>query len=232
MARNSRKTARVQRKEQKQEKQVQNIYTPLNIELRTETQKLAWKTMDEKLVTFLLGAAGSGKTFLAMAYAINAVLTRQCEKIVLTRPIVESGEKLGFLPGSFGEKVNPYMQPLYDVLEVMVGRSGGQREVINKAIVLAPLCYMRGRTFDNSICVFDEAQNASYMQLKLFLSRFGQNTQFIITGDPEQSDLYSRDVPLMDVVKKLQSVSEIGTIRFDNADIVRHPLISKILKKL
>jgi phosphate starvation-inducible PhoH-like protein len=167
-----------------------------------------------------------------MAYAINAVLTRQCEKIVLTRPIVESGEKLGFLPGSFGEKVNPYMQPLYDALEVMVGRGGGQREVINKAIVLAPLCYMRGRTFDNSICVFDEAQNASYMQLKLFLSRFGQNTQFIITGDPEQSDLYSRDVPLMDVVKKLQSVGEIGTIRFDNADIVRHPLISKILKKL
>jgi phosphate starvation-inducible PhoH-like protein len=232
MARNSRKAARVQRKEQKQEKQAQNIYTPLNIELRTETQNLAWKTMEDKLVTFLLGAAGSGKTFLAMAYAINAVLTRQCEKIVLTRPIVESGEKLGFLPGSFGEKVNPYMQPLYDALEVMVGRGGSQREVINKAIVLAPLCYMRGRTFDNSICVFDEAQNASYMQLKLFLSRFGQNTQFIITGDPEQSDLYSRDVPLMDVVKKLQSVSEIGTIRFDNADIVRHPLISKILKKL
>ena len=232
MARNSRKAARVQRKEQKQEKQAQNIYTPLNIELRTETQNLAWKTMEDKLVTFLLGAAGSGKTFLAMAYAINAVLTRQCEKIVLTRPIVESGEKLGFLPGSFGEKVNPYMQPLYDALEVMVGRGGSQREVINKAIVLAPLCYMRGRTFDNSICVFDEAQNASYMQLKLFLSRFGQNTQFIITGDPEQSDLYSRDVPLMDVVKRLQSVSEIGTIRFDNADIVRHPLISKILKKL
>jgi phosphate starvation-inducible PhoH-like protein len=232
MARNSRKAARVQRKEQKQEKQAQNIYTPLNIELRTETQNLAWKTMEDKLVTFLLGAAGSGKTFLAMAYAINAVLTRQCEKIVLTRPIVESGEKLGFLPGSFGEKVNPYMQPLYDALEVMVGRGGSQREVINKAIVLAPLCYMRGRTFDNSICVFDEAQNASYMQLKLFLSRFGQNTQFIITGDPEQSDLYSRDVPLMDVVKKLQSVSEIGAIRFDNADIVRHPLISKILKKL
>lgn len=232
MARNSRKAARVQRKEQKQEKQAQNIYTPLNIELRTETQNLAWKTMEDKLVTFLLGAAGSGKTFLAMAYAINAVLTRQCEKIVLTRPIVESGEKLGFLPGSFGEKVNPYMQPLYDALEVMVGRGGSQREVINKAIVLAPLCYMRGRTFDNSICVFDEAQNASYMQLKLFLSRFGQNTQFIITGDPEQSDLYSRDVPLMDVVKKLHSVSEIGTIRFDNADIVRHPLISKILKKL
>jgi phosphate starvation-inducible PhoH-like protein len=232
MARNSRKAARAQRKEQKQEKQAQNIYTPLNIQLRTETQNLAWSTMNEKLVTFLLGTAGSGKTFLAMAYAINAVLTRQCEKIVLTRPIVESGEKLGFLPGSFGEKVNPYMQPLYDALEAMVGKSGSQREVINKSLVLAPLCYMRGRTFDNSICIFDEAQNASYLQLKLFLSRFGQNTQFIVTGDPDQSDLYSRDVPLMDVVKRLQPVSEIGTIRFDNADVVRHPLVAKILKKL
>lgn len=232
MARNSRKAARAQRKEQKQEKQAQNIYKPFDIQLRTETQNLAWQTMNDKLVTFLLGAAGSGKTFLAMAYAINAVLTRQAEKIVLTRPIVESGEKLGFLPGSFGEKVNPYMQPLYDALEVMVGKGGSQREVINKSLVLAPLCYMRGRTFDNAICVFDEAQNASYMQLKLFLSRFGQNTQFIVTGDPDQSDLYQRDVPLMDVVKKLQPVNEIGVIRFDNADVVRHPLVAKILKKL
>ena len=119
--------ARAKRKEQKQEKQVQNIYKPVDIELRTKMQEHAWQTMGEKLVTFLLGSAGSGKTFLAMAYAINAVLSKQCEKIVLTRPIVESGEKLGFLPGTFGEKVNPYMQPLYDTLEVMVGRGGAQR---------------------------------------------------------------------------------------------------------
>lgn len=224
--------ARAKKKEQKQEKQTQNIYKPVDIVLRTESQKKAWQSMDDNLVTFLLGSAGSGKTFLAMAYAINAVLSKQCEKIVLTRPIVESGEKLGFLPGTFGEKVNPYMQPLYDTMEIMVGRGGGQRELINKSIVLAPLCYMRGRTFNDAICIFDEAQNANYAQLKLFLSRFGQNTKFIITGDPQQSDLYHTDVPLTNVVERLQSVPEIGTVEFANGDVVRHPLVAKILKRL
>ncbi|NDG04233.1 MAG: PhoH family protein [Alphaproteobacteria bacterium] len=224
--------ARAKRKEQKQEKQVQNIYKPVEIELRTEMQKRAWDSMDKNLITFLLGSAGSGKTFLATAYAINAVLSKQCDKIVLTRPIVESGEKLGFLPGTFGEKVNPYMQPLYDTLEVMVGRGGAQRELINKSIVLAPLCYMRGRTFNDSICIFDEAQNASYQQLKLFLSRFGKNTKYVITGDPQQSDLYSKDVPLTEVVQRLRSVTAINAIKFSNADVVRHPLVAEILKKL
>lgn len=224
--------ARAKRKEQKQEKQTQNIYKPVEIELRNESQQRAWDAMHENLITFLLGSAGSGKTFLAMAYAINAVLEKKCEKIVLTRPIVESGEKLGFLPGTFGEKVNPYMQPLFDTMDIMVGRGGGQREAINKAIVLAPLCYMRGRTFNDAICIFDEAQNANYLQLKLFLSRFGQNTQFIITGDPQQSDLYSKDVPLMDVVSKLRSVDLIETIRFSNNDVIRHPIVAEILKKL
>jgi phosphate starvation-inducible PhoH-like protein len=224
--------ARAKRKEQKQEKQVQNIYKPVDIEFRTDTQQDAWESMQKNLVTFLLGSAGSGKTFLAMAYAINAVLSKQCEKIVLTRPIVESGEKLGFLPGTFGEKVNPYMQPLYDTMDVMVGKSGPQREAINKAVVLAPLCYMRGRTFNDSVCIFDEAQNANYPQLKLFLSRFGQNTQFIITGDPQQSDLFYKDVPLSEVVQRLKNVKNISTVSFANEDVVRHPLVAEILKKL
>lgn len=224
--------ARAKRKEQKQEKQVQNIYKPVEIELRTDSQKRAWESMDKNLITFLLGSAGSGKTFLAMAYAINAVLSKQCDKIVLTRPIVESGEKLGFLPGTFGEKVNPYMQPLYDTMEIMVGRGGAQRELINKAIVLAPLCYMRGRTFNDAICIFDEAQNATYPQLKLFLSRFGQNTKYIITGDPQQSDLYTKDVPLMEVVQRLRGVTAINAIKFTNSDVVRHPLVAEMLKKL
>lgn len=224
--------ARAKRKEQRQEKQTQNIYTPVEIELRTESQETAWASMDDNLITFLLGSAGSGKTFLAMAYAINAVLSKQCDKIVLTRPIVESGEKLGFLPGTFGEKVNPYMQPLYDTLEIMVGKGGAQREVINKAIVLAPLCYMRGRTFNDAICIFDEAQNANYLQLKLFLSRFGQNTKYVITGDPQQSDLYTKDVPLMEVVKRLHTVPAIGAVKFSNSDVVRHPLVAEMLKKL
>lgn len=224
--------ARAKRKEQKQEKQEQNVYKPVEIELRTESQATAWEAMHENNITFLLGSAGSGKTFLAMAYAINAVLSKQCEKIVLTRPIVESGEKLGFLPGTFGEKVNPYMQPLYDTMEIMVGRGGAQREAINKAIVLAPLCYMRGRTFNDAICIFDEAQNATYAQLKLFLSRFGQNTKVVVTGDPNQSDLFSKDVPLVEVMKRLQSVPTITTVKFSNSDVVRHPLVAEILKKL
>ena len=224
--------ARAKRKEVKQDKTEQNVYKKIEIELRTASQERAWQSMDNDLMTFLLGSAGSGKTFLAMAYAINAVLSRRISKIVLTRPIVEAGEKLGFLPGTFGEKVNPYMQPLYDVMEIMVGKSGPQREIVNKAVVLAPLCYMRGRTFNDAICIFDEAQNATYQQLKLFLSRFGQNAQMVITGDPDQSDLFRDNIPLMDVVKRLQNVSKIGAIRFEHSDVVRHPLVAEILKKL
>jgi phosphate starvation-inducible PhoH-like protein len=186
-------------------------------------------------MSFLLGSAGSGKTFLAMAYAINQVLTKQVDKIVLTRPIVEAGEKLGFLPGTFGEKVNPYMQPLYDTMEVLLGKQGAKREIINKAVVLAPLCYMRGRTFNDSICIFDEAQNATYTQLKLFLTRFGQNTKVIVTGDPDQSDLVTgrrEDCALTEVVDRLKGTAGIGMYKFTYADVVRHPLVAAVLRKL
>lgn len=224
--------ARLKRKAQREEKTTQTVHTPLTVEWRTQTQRQAWQLLDKKLLTFLLGAAGSGKTFLAMAYAINAVLTKKREKIVLTRPIVEAGEKLGYLPGSYGEKVNPYMQPLYDTLEATLGSVGARRDFVNKAIVLAPLCYMRGRTFNNSICIFDEAQNATYAQLKLFLSRFGLDTQVIITGDPKQSDLYLSDVPLMSVVNKISSLSAVGVLQFQNKDVVRNPLVAEILDRL
>lgn len=187
-------------------------------------------------ITFLLGSAGSGKTFLAMSYAINAVLTKQAEHIVLTRPIVEAGEKLGFLPGTFGEKVNPYMQPLYDTMDLLLGKQSAKREIINKAVVLAPLCYMRGRTFNNAVCIFDEAQNAHYSQLKLFLSRFGQNTKVVVTGDPDQSDLYdngySEYVALREVTNRLKDVRGIGIYEFEHADVVRHPLVAQILSRL
>ncbi len=210
----------------------QDKNTPLVIEWRTANQKQAWDTIGKSPISFLLGAAGSGKTFLAMAYAINEVLNKRREHIVLTRPIVEAGERLGFLPGSFGEKVNPYMQPLYDTMDALLGRFSAKREIVNKAIVLAPLCYMRGRTFNDAICIFDEAQNATYQQLKLFLTRFGQNTQVIVTGDPFQSDLPFSPAPLVEVVEKLQGVSGISAIKFNNNDVVRHPLVSAILKKL
>jgi phosphate starvation-inducible PhoH-like protein len=210
----------------------QTLSEPLDIEWRTAGQKHAWKTLGNNTITFLMGAAGSGKTFIAMAYAINEVLNKRKSKIVLTRPIVEAGEKLGFLPGTYGEKVNPYMQPLYDTMETLLGKNGPKREFINKAVVLAPLCYMRGRTFNDAVCIFDEAQNATYTQLKLFLSRFGQNTQVVVTGDPEQSDIYFEKNPLIEVAQKLRGVQDIAEIRFANDDVVRHPLVAAILKRL
>lgn len=223
---------RVKRKTEKQVHREQNVWEPVDIKLRTANQNRAWKLLENESISVLLGSAGSGKTFLSMAYAINSVLTKKCEKIVLTRPIVEAGEKLGYLPGTFGEKVNPYMQPLYDTMEILLGKQSKQREVVNKAVVLAPLCYMRGRTFNDSICIFDEAQNATYSQLKLFLSRFGANTKVILTGDPEQSDLFRDNIPLMDVVEKIRGLRGVGTLRFTSKDVVRHPLVAKILDRL
>lgn len=205
---------------------------PVAITWRTAAQKQAWLALPRKPVTFLLGAAGSGKTFLAMAYAINEILSGHKEHIVLTRPIVESGEKLGFLPGTFGEKVNPYMQPLYDTMDVLLGKNGPGREIINKAVKLAPLCYMRGRTFNNAICILDESQNATYQQFKLFLSRFGDNSQVVVTGDPQQSDLPFSPTPLIDILNRLKDVGGIQMFSFAESDVVRHPLIGEILKRL
>jgi phosphate starvation-inducible PhoH-like protein len=228
----TRSARRQARKQERKEKQEGNVYAAVEFKPRTHAQKTALAVIAENHISFLLGSAGSGKTFLAMAYAINQVLTKQAAKIVLTRPIVEAGEKLGFLPGTFGEKVNPYMQPLYDTMEILLGKQGAKREVINKAVVLAPLCYMRGRTFHDAVCIFDEAQNATYAQLKLFLTRFGDNTKVIVTGDPRQSDLFTKDVALMDVTNRLKNVAGIGAFEFADSDVVRHPLIGKILSKL
>lgn len=237
MRRNNKSVRKAERKAKRKVKTTQQLEVqakdaPLELTWRTPAQQAAWQTLGKSPITFLLGSAGSGKTFLAMAYAISAVLNKQCTNIVLTRPIVEAGERLGFLPGSFGEKVNPYMTPLYDTMDALLGKFSPRRELINKAIVLAPLCYMRGRTFNDAICIFDEAQNASYQQLKLFLSRFGQNTQVIVTGDPQQSDLPYSPPPLSEVVGKLRGVNGIEMVQFSNDDVVRHPLVSAILKKL
>lgn len=222
--------AKKRQERQKQEKVV--VYQPVDIEWRTSGQKRAWDLLSSHDVTFLLGAAGSGKTFLAMAYAINAILGQQQSNIILTRPIVDAGEKLGFLPGTFGDKVNPYMQPLFDTMDALLGKFSAKREVINKAVSLAPLCYMRGRTFNDAVCILDEAQNATYTQLKLFLSRFGRNTKVIITGDLHQSDLPFSPAPLGEVVEKLKGTPGISALQFTHGDVVRHPLVSAILKKL
>lgn len=170
-------------------------------------------------------------THLACAFAISEILSNRKRKVVLTRPIVEAGERLGYLPGTFEEKVNPYMMPMWDCIEKCVGREGGQRDKINAALEVAPIAFMRGRTFDDAVCIFDEAQNATMSQLKLFMTRFGQNSKIIITGDPKQSDI-GYDSALMPVVKKLEDLQGIGVIHFKASSIVRHPLIGSILEKL
>jgi phosphate starvation-inducible PhoH-like protein len=232
----ARQAARKKTRQDKKEKAVAATVSPVEFKPRTRSQAAALKLIEQNDISFLIGSAGSGKTFLAMAYAINQILDGRKTKIVLTRPIVEAGEKLGFLPGTFGEKVNPYMQPLYDAMDALLGKYTAARDIVNKSVVLAPLCYMRGRTFNDSICIFDEAQNATYTQLKLFLSRFGENSKVIVTGDPDQSDLFipndHKYCALTEVYEKVQKINGIGVIKFANSDVVRHPLVGKILEEL
>jgi phosphate starvation-inducible PhoH-like protein len=202
-----------------------------HLEFKNEAQSLAWAAFQQHDVLFLIGPAGTGKSHLASAFAIEQVLNKEKKKIVLTRPIVESGESLGFLPGEFEEKVKPYMMPLFDCMDKMVGKEGPWRDQINQAVEVAPTAYMRGRTFDDAICIFDEAQNASMLQLKLFLTRFGENSKIIITGDPNQSDLGGK-VALVEVMHRLKDVNGIGIVEFKNNSIVRHPLIGTIIDRL
>ena len=202
-----------------------------HIEFKNDAQSLAWAAFQQHDVLFLIGPAGTGKSFLACAFACQQILNKEKKKVVLTRPIVESGESLGFLPGEFEEKVHPYMMPMYDCIDKLVGLEGDWRDRIDKATEVAPIAYMRGRTFDESVCIFDEAQNASMMQLKLFLTRFGENSKIIITGDPTQSDL-SGEVALTNVMHRLSSVPGVGVVQFKANSIVRHPLVSKIIEKL
>lgn len=202
-----------------------------HIEFMNSSQKIAWATLQKHDITFLIGPAGTAKTFISTAFAIQQYLSREKESIILTRPIVEAGESLGFLPGTFEEKVDPYMMPLYDSIDKLVGKQSPLKDKIKLATKVIPLAYMRGITMDNAVCILDEAQNATAAQLKLFLTRLGKNSKMIITGDPEQSDLPG-NVALMSYVKKLKEIPGIGVVEFKDIAIVRHPLITQMLKKL
>jgi len=172
-------------------------------------------------------------THLACAFALKELLDKRKKRIVITRPIVEAGESLGYLPGTFEEKVHPYMMPIYDCISRLVGYDGPQREYINRCLEVAPLAYLRGRTFHDSVIILDEAQNTTDMQLKMFLSRFAEGSKVIVTGDPDQSDIrWQGDIPLNNAVKRLETLEGVGIVKFAPSGIVRHPLVGKILDRL
>ena len=201
------------------------------IKSKTVGQKKYVDLLKKKTITFGIGPAGTGKTYLAVAIAVNAYKEKQVEKIILTRPAVEAGEKLGFLPGDLQEKVNPYLRPLYDALQEMLGLDSFSKMMERGTIEIAPLAYMRGRTLSNAYVILDEAQNTTKEQIKMFLTRLGENSKMVITGDLTQIDLPSGHTSgLKHAVKILKDINDIGIIRLSEKDVVRHPLVQQIVK--
>lgn len=189
-------------------------------------------TMRKKDLVFSIGTAGSGKTYLAVIYAVALLKKGDVEKIILTRPAVEAGESLGFLPGDLKEKVDPYLRPLYDALHDSLGLEQTELLIEKQVIEIAPLAYMRGRTLENAVVILDEAQNATLDQLKMFLTRLGFNSKMIVTGDISQVDLPNQKKSGLKIsANLLSSMNEVGVVVFDKYDVVRHPLVGKIIEK-
>jgi phosphate starvation-inducible PhoH-like protein len=186
--------------------------------------------MDNELV-FGIGPAGTGKTYLAVAVAVQMLLQKRVDRIILSRPAVEAGERLGFLPGDLKEKIDPYLRPLYDALYDTLPGEQVVREIESGEIEVAPLAFMRGRTLANSFVILDEAQNTTPVQMKMFLTRLGENSRMAITGDPSQIDLpLGAKSGLRDALEILDGVEGIATVRFSDADVVRHPLVTRVVK--
>ena len=198
---------------------------------KTLGQQKYVEAIKDKMITFGVGPAGTGKTYLAMAMAITAFMNDEVSRIILTRPAIEAGEKLGFLPGDLQSKVDPYLRPLYDALYEILGADAFMKNMEKGLIEVAPLAYMRGRTLDNSYIILDEAQNTTPAQMKMFLTRIGFGSKVIITGDMTQKDLPAGTPSGLDVaIKVLKNVDDIGFVYLDNRDVVRHPLVQKIVK--
>jgi phosphate starvation-inducible PhoH-like protein len=197
---------------------------------RNVNQQRMVKSFAENGLTFALGPAGTGKTYIAIALAVQALKNRVCKRIILSRPAVEAGEKLGFLPGDMKDKIDPYLRPLYDALEDMLPALKLKEYIENDTIQIAPLAYMRGRTLNDAIIILDEAQNTTRHQMKMFLTRLGMNGKMIVTGDATQVDL-PRTVQsgLLQAIRILKGVKGIGFIEFEKKDIVRHPLVQRIV---
>ena len=198
---------------------------------RSEKQSDYIKALKENDIIMSLGPAGTGKSFLAVSVAITLLIEKKIERVILSRPAVEAGEKLGFLPGDMKEKVDPYLRPLYDALYELFGADKIDKKIESGEIEIAPLAFMRGRTLKNCFAILDEAQNATETQIKMFLTRIGENSKLVVNGDPSQVDLINKNHSgLIKSKNILKDLKEIKIIEFDHNDVVRHPLVSKIIK--
>jgi phosphate starvation-inducible PhoH-like protein len=198
---------------------------------RSYRQALYLKAIETKDLVFSIGPAGTGKTYLAVAHALKSVLSRSRRKLILTRPVVEAGENLGFLPGDLEQKISPYLRPLYDAMEAFIPPEALRRLEENRIIEIAPLAYMRGRTLSECFVILDEAQNTSKEQMKMFLTRLGEGTQAVVTGDITQIDLPKRKLSgLLDVISILKPIREIEFVFLGEEDVVRNPLVRKIVR--
>ena len=210
----------------------QLIKTPnKSVIARSQKQSDYIKALRENDIVMALGPAGTGKSFLAVSVAITMLMEKKVERVILSRPAVEAGEKLGFLPGDMKEKVDPYLRPLYDALYELFGFEKIDKKIETGEIEIAPLAFMRGRTLKNCYAILDEAQNATETQIKMFLTRIGENSKLVVNGDPSQVDLINKSHSgLMKSKNILSDVKEIKIVEFDHKDVVRHPLVSKIIK--
>ncbi len=197
---------------------------------RTNNQKTYFSLLKSKNIVFAIGPAGTGKTYIAVAKALEALQMGKVNKIILSRPAVEAGEKLGFLPGDLKEKVDPFLRPIYDALYSMLPIEQVEKKITNNIIEIAPIAFMRGRTLEDCFIILDEAQNTTKTQIKMFLTRLGKNSQMVVVGDITQIDLVSeKESGLKDAIKKLKKISEIGYIELNEKDVIRHELVKKII---
>ena len=214
---------------------------PPGIMIRTRKKTIVPRTtaqahyMQELLrndIIFALGPAGTGKTYIAVAQAVQQLITGSVQRLILSRPAVEAGEKLGFLPGDMKEKVDPYLRPLYDALNDCLPAEQVERRILSGEIEIAPIAFMRGRTLSDAFVILDEAQNTTPMQMKMFLTRFGQNSRMVVCGDPNQTDLPGGTAAsgLNDGVARLEGIEGLGVVRFSAADVVRHPIVGRIVQ--
>ena len=210
----------------------QLIKTPRkSVIARSEKQSDYIKALKENEIIMSLGPAGTGKSFLAVSVGVTMLMEKKVERVILSRPAVEAGEKLGFLPGDMKEKVDPYLRPLYDALYELFGADKVDKKIESGEIEIAPLAFMRGRTLKNCFAILDEAQNATETQIKMFLTRIGENSKLVVNGDPSQIDLINKSHSgLISSKNILKQIDEIKIIEFDHNDVVRHPLVSKIIR--